>query len=61
MQHHDYKDSCSFDRVVETVEGNDAGSIIGPAVAGIDDKSILELATVSNDDRSILGLAVVGR
>ena len=36
-QHHDSKDSCSFDRVVETVEGNDAGSIIGPAVVGIDD------------------------
>ena len=33
------KDSCSFYRVVETVEGNDAGSIIGPAVVGIDDRS----------------------
>ena len=26
-QHHDSKDSCSFDRLVETIESNDAGSL----------------------------------
>jgi hypothetical protein len=46
--------------MVETVKGNDAGSINWTSSSKYDDRSILELATVSNDGGSILGLAVDG-